>query len=80
MPGAPATARATATRCCCPPESCDAHLLERVLYALAPLGRRQLPIAERKLDVLLDGEVADQVERLEDEADLAVPDARALLG
>ena len=35
-------------------------------------------VGQRQLDVLVDGEVADQVERLEDEADLAVADARPL--
>jgi hypothetical protein len=37
-----------------------------------------MPIGERQLHVLVNGEVADQVERLEDEPDLAVADARAL--
>ena len=36
------------------------------------------PIGERQLDVLVNGEVADQVEALEDEADLLVADARAV--
>ena len=37
-------------------------------------------VGERQLDILVDGEVADQVEGLEDEADLAVPNAGALGG
>ena len=35
-------------------------------------------IRERQLHVLVHGEVADQVERLEDEPDLPIPNARAL--
>jgi hypothetical protein len=35
-------------------------------------------IGQRQLDVLEHGQVADQVEGLEDEADLAVADAGAL--
>ena len=35
-------------------------------------------IRERQLDVLVDGEIADQVERLKDESDLPVANARAL--
>ena len=55
-----------------------AHTLERLLHPLAPLGRRHPAVGERQLDVLVDGEVTDQVEGLEDESDLAVPDARAV--
>ena len=33
---------------------------------------RHAAIGERQLDVLVDGQIADQVERLEDEADLPV--------
>ena len=39
---------------------------------------RHAAVGERQLDVLVDREVADQVERLEDEADLPVADAGAL--
>ena len=55
-----------------------ADALERRLDALLALGRLHAAIGERQLDVLVDGEVADQVEALEDEPDLAVADARAL--
>ena len=46
---------------------------------LLALGRRHSgAIGERQLDVLLDGEVADQIEALKDEADLLVANPRAL--
>src|SRR6185312_12548303 len=51
---------------------------QRLEYALAALGGIHSAIRERQLHVLVDGEVADQVERLEDEADLPIPNARAL--
>ena len=84
---APTSARATATRCCWPPESCDgivlhavrhADALEHFLHALFALGRRHAAIGQRQLDVFIHREVADQVERLEDEADFAIADARAI--
>ena len=52
--------------------------LERLLHALAPLRGRHAAIRERQLDVLVDGEIADQVEGLEDESDLSVPNARPI--
>ena len=55
-----------------------ADLLERRHHALLALGRLHAAIGERQLDVLVDGQVADQVEALEDEPDLAVADARPL--
>ena len=55
-----------------------ADLLERRHHALLALGRLHAAIGERQLDVLVDGEVANQVEALEDEPDLAVAHARAL--
>src|SRR6185369_7277093 len=55
-----------------------AHALECVGDALLALGRRHAAIGERQLDVLVDREIADEVERLEDEADLAIPNAGAL--
>ena len=45
---------------------------------LLALGLPHAAIGERQLDVLVDGEVADQVEALEDETDLAVSHARAV--
>ena len=55
-----------------------ADLLERRHHALLALGRLHAAIGERQLDVLVDVQVADQVEALEDEPDLAVAHARAL--
>jgi len=55
-----------------------AHALERFLHALAALRGRHAAVGQRQLDVLEDGEVADQVEALEDEPDVAVADAGAL--
>ena len=57
-----------------------ADALERRLDALLALGRLHAAVGERQLDVLEHGEIADQVEALEDEPDLAVADARALRG
>ena len=52
--------------------------LERLLHALLALLGGHAAVGERQLDVLVHREVADQVERLEDEADLPVADARPL--
>ena len=41
-------------------------------------ARRHSPIGERQFHVLVHREIADQVERLENEADFAIADARAL--
>jgi len=49
------------------------HALERMLDAVLTLTRWHAgAIGERQLDILVDGEVADQVEALKDEADLLV--------
>src|SRR5690606_10407462 len=56
-----------------------AHALERLEHALLAFLLAQAgAIRQRQFDVLEDREVADQVERLEDEADLAVADLRPL--
>ncbi len=87
MAGLPARARATATRCCWPPESWlgqmlgamgHADALERLGHACLALARAHPAIGQRQLDVLVDGQVADEVEALEDETDLAIADPRAL--
>src|SRR5690606_20111500 len=55
------------------------HAPERLEHALLALLLAQArAIRQRQLDVLEHREVADQVERLEYEADLAVPDLRPL--
>ena len=85
--GSPHTARATATRCCWPPESWLGRCLARcamptrssaAVHALLALGRAHAAVGQRQLHVLEHVEIADQVEALEDEADLAVADARPL--
>ena len=56
-----------------------ADALQRFHHALLAFGRGHLlPIGQRQLDVLVHREIADQVETLEDEADLLVANARAL--
>ena len=56
------------------------HLLEGLLDARPAVRRGKPAVREGKLDVLVHAQVADQVERLEDEPDLAVADPRALGG
>ena len=89
MTGSPATARATATRCCCPPESwlgtCFARcaMPTRSRASVTRCRRSAGPhaaVGEGQLDVLEDREIADQIEALEDEADLAIADARRVRG
>ena len=55
-----------------------ADALEHFLHAFLSLRRAHTAIGERQFDVFINGEVADQIERLEDEADLAIADARAV--
>ncbi len=57
-----------------------ADALERLLHALLALAAGHAAIGERQLDVLEHRQVADQVECLEDEADLAVADPGPLDG
>src|SRR6266567_6567772 len=52
--------------------------LESFHHALLALGSRHLlSVRQRKLDVLIHGQIADQVEALENESDLLVTNARA---
>src|SRR6185312_6003443 len=55
----------------------QAHALERVHDALLALGPLHAAITQRHFDVVEDVEVGNQVEGLEDEADLLVADLRA---
>jgi hypothetical protein len=57
---------------------CHPDLLERRHHALLALGGFHAAICQRQLDVLVDVQVANQVEALKDEPDLAVTDPRAL--
>src|SRR2546429_1067363 len=54
--------------------------LERRLRPLLALGAGHATVSEWQLDVLVHGQVADQVERLENESDAPIPDPRALRG
>src|SRR5690606_35967056 len=55
-----------------------ADLLESFEDAFLALGGRHAAVGERQLDVLVNGEVADEIEGLENETDLAVADAGTL--
>jgi hypothetical protein len=88
MEGRLTSARATATRWRWPPESSlglwymrDSRptLGERFLGALDALRRRGAVVDQRQLDVVQRGGAGQQVEGLEDEADLLVADARQLV-
>jgi hypothetical protein len=52
------------------------HALERFVDSRAPLRARQSPINQGQLHVFPDAQLAEQVERLEDEADLPIAEAR----
>src|SRR3954466_4247564 len=54
-----------------------ADALERFVNELFAFARAHPTVGQRQLDVFVNGEVADQVEALEDEPDLAVADAGA---
>ena len=86
--GSFASARATATRCCSPPESCEGKCLsrsprptEREQRRGVGCGRVAVPRGEldREPDVLLGGQRGDQVEELEDEADLLAAEVGELV-
>ena len=55
-----------------------ADLLERLLNPLFAFRPAHAAIGEREFDVFEDRQVADEIEALEDEADLAIADAGAL--
>ena len=86
--GSATIARAMATRCICPPDSslgvCDSH---PVRPTAASASRARLcrsrcghaAIDERQLDVLERGRPIEQVESLEDEAEVVAAQQRALL-
>src|SRR6202030_4560533 len=52
--------------------------LEHFLHALLALRRRHAAIRKRQLDVLENREIPDQIERLENETDFAIPNASAI--
>jgi len=51
---------------------------ECVLDFFLALGRGHAAIREGEFDVFVDGEIADEIESLEDEADFAIANARAI--
>ena len=55
-----------------------ADALERFGDEGFPLARAHAAIGQRQFDVFVNGQVADEVEALENESDLAIADARAL--
>ncbi len=55
-----------------------ADFFERLMHHLLAFGRGHGAVGQRQLYVLIYVEIADQVERLEDEADFAIADACAL--
>ncbi len=77
------SARATATRCCSPPDSmpgpvrqplAQADPPQQLLGPRARLGRRQPGDPHRHLGVLERAELGQQVVELEHEADVPVPE------
>ena len=48
----------------------DAHLVHHLVDPGAPLARGDVVVEQRKLDILADGELVDEIEGLEDEADV----------
>src|SRR5579872_3375328 len=52
--------------------------IEGIVNALLPLGRWHSAISERQFHVFVHRKVADQIKRLENKADFAVADTRAL--
>ena len=49
-----------------------AYLLQSLIDACVPFRRPRAAVGERQLDVLEHGQIADQVETLKDEADVAI--------
>ena len=86
------SARAMATRCCCPPESCDGSwsmrsprpdALQQFLGPLAASAVSEMPVVrvrQRHDHVVQGAGPRQQVEVLEDEADLAVAQHGPLVG
>jgi hypothetical protein len=82
-------ARAMATRCCWPPESSGRFVMHAIAEADLIEHRQSLParvgnspgavVEQRQLDVLHGRGARQQVEALEDEADLLVADRRELV-
>ena len=80
------SARAIATRCCWPPESSDGRWLFRwvsptrsMIESAQSRSTLRAGDLQRQQDVLLGGERGQQIEELEDEADVLAPQERQLL-
>ena len=50
----------------------DLHVVEDSVYPLLALLPGHAQIEQRQLDILIDGQLVDQIERLKDEADRAL--------
>ena len=79
-------ARAMATRCCWPPESCAGTCFMRaarptissaLVMRLSRSADFHAAIAQRHVHVVVDVEIGHEIEALEDEADLLVAQVRA---
>ena len=56
----------------------QAHLVDHAVDAAAPLPGGEIPVSQRQRDVVADVEVRDEIEALEDEAELLVAERRPL--
>src|SRR5436190_16961798 len=54
-----------------------ADALQRFEHETFALTRSHAAISQRQFDVLINGEIANEIEALENESDLAIPDASA---
>ena len=57
----------------------ETHLLQRRFDAALALGGGKTPVAQRHVDVVEEVQVGNQIETLEDKADLLIAQARALV-
>ena len=82
------TARAMPTNCCWPPESWlgykiflgdDLKAIQRVGHQALPLAARNVLVGKRQVDVLLHGQIVEQVIALEDHADVSLREFGTLL-
>src|SRR5213078_475915 len=84
--GLPASARATATRCCCPPLSwlgkclarCPMPTRSSACVTALLIARAHPSISQRQLDIFVNRQIANEIKALENEADLAIADASTL--
>jgi hypothetical protein len=55
-----------------------ADALQRLGHKLLPLGSRHSPISQGQFHIFVNGQIADKIETLENEANLAIADAGAI--